>query len=76
MSTDQRPSTGALAAAVRDAEAAASVDQRWVALRTRVRDFRDRTDTPESLDALVKECERVNQIVKEERDDVAPRASG
>jgi hypothetical protein len=76
VSKDQRPSTDALATAARDAEAAAKVDERWMPLRARVLDFGRRTDDRESLDALVKECERVNRIVKEKRGDVQPGASG
>ena len=76
VSKNQRPSTDALGAAVRDAEAAAKVDNRWSALRARVLDFRSRTDSQESLDALAAECQRVNQIVKEKRGDVSPGASG
>ncbi len=76
VSKDQRPSADALAAAGRDAEAAAKVDERWLTLRARVADFRAQPDARESLDALVKECGRVNQLVKEKRDDVQPRASG
>ncbi|MDQ3680206.1 MAG: hypothetical protein M3378_06620 [Actinomycetota bacterium] len=67
---DQRPSAGALAAATRDAEAAARVDERWGPLRARVREFRDGVGSPAgpaSLDALVRECDRVNRIVKEKR---------
>ncbi|MDQ3569433.1 MAG: hypothetical protein M3396_02195 [Actinomycetota bacterium] len=67
---DQRPSDDALAAASRDAEAAANVDERWGPLRARVREFADGIGSPAgpaSLDALVQECERVNRIVKEKR---------
>jgi len=76
VSKDQRPSPGALANAARNAEAAAEVDERWTALRARVADFRSRPDTRESLDALVGECGRVNQVVKEKRGDMGPGASG
>ena len=76
VSKNQRPSNDALATATRDAEAAAKVDERWAALRDRVLDFRGHADSQESLDALVKECGRVNQIVKEKRGDVQPGASG
>ena len=76
VSKDQRPSTEALATAARDAEAAAKVDERWLPLRSQVRHFGERAGEPESLDALVKECERVNRIVKEKRADMGPPASG
>jgi hypothetical protein len=76
VSKNQRPSNDALATATRDAEAAAKVDERWAALRDRVLDFRSHADSPESLDALVKECGRANQIVKEKRGDVQRGASG
>jgi len=75
-SLSQRPSADALVAAARHAEAAARVDQRWATLRASVRDFQARVDTKESFDALVQECRRVNQIVKEKRGDVSPGASG
>ncbi len=62
--------------AARHAEAAARVDDRWVPLRAKVRDFGNQPEGREPLDALVKECERVNRIVKEKRGDVPPGASG
>ncbi len=62
--------------AARHAEAAAAEDERWMALRAKVFDFRGRVDHQESLDALVEECERVNRMVKEKRDDLQPSASG
>jgi hypothetical protein len=67
VSKSRRPAPENLADAVVDAEAAAGVDQRWAPLRARVLEFRERTDSSESLDALVNECGRVNQIVKEKR---------
>lgn len=76
VSEGRPPSNEAVATAARHAEAAAEVDQRWSALRARVLDFRSRTDSQESLDALAAECQRVNQIVKEKRGDVSPGASG
>jgi len=76
VSEGRPPSGEAVAMAVRHAEAAAEVDQRWSTLRSRMLDFRGRADNQESLDALVKECARVNQIVKERRGDVPPGASG
>jgi hypothetical protein len=76
VSKSRRPTAESLVTAARDAEAAARVDPRWVSLRGRVRDFQARTDAPESLDALVQECRRVNQIVKEKRDDLQPPPSG
>ena len=76
VSKNQRPSNDALATAASEAEAAAKVDERWAALRDRVLDFRGHADNQESLEALVKECGRVNQIVKEKRGDVQPGASG
>ena len=76
VSKNRRPSNDALATAASEAEAAAKVDERWAALRDRVLDFRSRTDSQESLDALAAECQRVNQIVKEKREDVRRGASG
>ncbi len=73
VSKDRPPSVSELASAVRDAEAAARVDERWAPLRDRVRAFRSSLDSEVGrapLDALVEECGRVNQIVKENRDDV------
>lgn len=69
---DQQPSTGALASARRHADAAASADQRWVRLRDRVRELGDTTGQGggRAVDAVVRECERVNRIVKEERGDI------
>ena len=70
---DRRPSADALRSATRDADAAAAEDERWVQLRERVRELESSIDTAavrESLDALVEECRRVNQIVKDKRDDV------
>ena len=76
VSEGRRPSPYAIAMAARHAEAAADVDERWASLRARVRDFAASANAQNSLDALVEECERVNRIVKEKRDDLQPRASG
>lgn len=73
VSKDQKPSVSDLASAVRDAEAAARVDERWAPLRDRVRELRSTLGKEAGrarLDALVEECGRVNQIVKDNRDDV------
>ncbi len=73
VSKDEKPSVADLASAVRDAEAAAGVDERWAPLKDRVRAFRSSVGKEAgraALDALVEECRRVNQIVKENRDDV------
>ena len=73
VSRDRRPSVDALRSARRSAEAAAQVDERWSQLRERVRDLESSADADaaqRSVDALVQECGRVNQIVKAERDDV------
>jgi hypothetical protein len=74
---DKRPSPDALRSATRSAEAAARADGRWQPLQNRVIDFRatiagdpDSEAGRESLDALAQECGRVNQIVKERREDV------
>ena len=70
---DQRPSAGALQSAARSAGEAARVDERWASLRRRVDEFRTavgKGNGGESLHSLMAECERVNRIVKEERDDV------
>lgn len=64
---DERPPPSALDAATGDAEAAARVDDRWATLRTRVDEFRSRPAERAPLDALVEECGRVNQMVKEKR---------
>ena len=70
---DRRPSADALRSATRNADAAAAEDDRWSPLRDRVHELQTSIDTEaarESLDALVEECRRVNDIVKEKRDDV------
>jgi hypothetical protein len=76
VSEERRPSSEAVAMAARHAEAAAKVDDRWMPLRARVLEFGNQPDGRERVDALVRECERVNRIVKEKRGDVAPGASG
>ena len=72
VSEDRPPSPADLRSALTDAEAAARVDQRWAPLRERVRELMASAggEGGPRVDALVQECDRVNQIVKEERDDV------
>lgn len=73
VSQDRQPSTAELRSAVSYAEAAARVDQRWAPLRERVQALRSSVGSEAGrahLDALVQECDRVNRIVKEKRDDV------
>ncbi len=73
VSEDRRLSPADLRSALSDAEAAARVDQRWAPLLERVRNLASVAGSGEGgaqLDALVQECDRVNQIVKENRDDV------
>lgn len=53
--------------AVADAEAAVVVDDRWAPLLARLRATRAAQGTPAvdpAIDALVKECDRVNEIVR------------
>lgn len=66
------PSEEDLRAAARDAGAAARVDERWVPLRRRVSELRTAVAGQDGrgVDALAQECRRVNDIVKQERDDV------
>ena len=62
-----RPSTAVLRRAAADADAAAGVDDRWAPLRASVRAALDRRGSPRfeaAVDALVEECERVNEIVR------------
>ncbi len=73
VSQDRQPSAADLRSAVSDAEAAARADRRWAPLRERVRALRSSVDSEAGrgqLDALVQECDQVNRIVKEKRDDV------
>jgi hypothetical protein len=63
------PSADDLDAAVADAEAAAEVDDRWAPLGVLLRQARDQRGTPAfepSVDALVAECEQVNDYVRAE----------
>ena len=64
---NRQPSAAVLDAAVADAEAAASVDERWQPLLARLRAARQARGTPAvdpAIDALVEECDRVNDIVR------------
>ena len=71
VSKDERPSPEALRSAARSAEAAAREDRRWLPLRQRVEEFRSQLGAGHlDPDPLAQECRRVNQIVKDERDDV------
>ena len=72
VSKGRPPSAGDLVGAARDADAAAGVAPRWVPLRERVGEYRARSEARETLDALVQECARVNQIVKEKRAEDTP----
>lgn len=72
VSEDRQPFPADLRSALANAEAAARVDQRWAPLRERVRELGSSASGGGGgqLDALAQECDRVNQIVKEEREDV------
>lgn len=66
---NEAPTVGQVADAVADAEAAADVDpRRWDALRARLRAVRGAIrGTPgyaSAIQALVKECEHVNEVVR------------
>lgn len=77
VSRGEPPSPEALRAALGAAEAAATGDRRWAVLPGRVRDVRAALAGPAghgdgggaAMAALVEECERVNAIVKRERQD-------
>lgn len=61
------PSAAVLGRAVADAEAAARVEGRWSRLRARLRTARAQRGTAafeRAVDDLVRECDRVNDIVR------------
>lgn len=67
VSRNEEPSVGVLDRAVADAEAANQVDDRWAPLVARLRAVRLAQGTPAvdpAIDALVEECDRVNEIVR------------
>lgn len=67
VSNGEVPSPAVLRQAVAHAEAAAAVDDRWRALRVRLGAAVDSYGTPAfgpAVDAVVGECDRVNEIVR------------
>lgn len=63
------PTGDEIGAALRHAEAAAEVDERWLALRQRVQELaavlQRGDDADDAVQQLADECRRVNDIVRE-----------